>query len=225
MKNIMLFTALLFVCTACSQADSTKQTTQTKTAQTGANMTEKATAGADSLAAKRFPVRNKENKIVTLVTDFGNMTLELYHDVAPAHADSFVALTNKKFYDGTIFHRVLKGFVIQGGDPLGTGMGNAGYMLKAEFNPLPHEFGTLSMARSNDPNSASSQFFICLGRVASLDNNYTVFGHLLKGFDVLNAIGSTPVVPAPHGEVSKPAKEVYLREAYLSDAEGNKLKK
>lgn len=231
MKTITLLIVLLFVCTACNSADSTKQTTPTttKAAQPGATMTQKTTTpGADSLVAKRFPIRNKENKIVTLVTDFGTMTLELYHDIAPLHADSFVALTNKGFYNGTIFHRIIKEFMIQGGDPLGNGTGNAGYNLKAEFNALPHEFGTLSMARGPDPNSASSQFFICLARnrmTESLDKQYTVFGHLLKGFDVLSAIGNSPVVKAPHGEVSKPAKEVYLREAYLSDAEGNKLKK
>ncbi len=174
-------------------------------------------------AAKRFPIRDENNKFVTVVTDFGNMTFELYRDVAPAHADSFVARTVDGFYNGTIFHRIIKGFMIQGGDPQGTGLGNAGYYLPAEFSKLPHQEGTLSMARSRSPNSASSQFFICLTREGCrrLDGQYTIFGHLIKGYDVLQALAAVPVVPNPQGETAKPEPDVYLRKAFLSDAEGN----
>lgn len=181
----------------------------------------------DSLATVRYPVRNENNKIVTLVTDFGNMTLELYRDVAPVHADSFVARTKDGFYDSTIFYRVMDKFMIQGGDTTGTGRGNAGYYLNAEFSDLPHKEGTLSMARSTDPNSASCQFFICLDSTrstASLDGKYTVFGHLIKGYDVLHKIGSVECVPTPpRGEKSKPKEDVYLQRVYLSDAEGNEV--
>ncbi|MEK7774718.1 MAG: peptidylprolyl isomerase, partial [Candidatus Zixiibacteriota bacterium] len=109
------------------------------------------TAPADDPAAKRFAVRNKDNHFVTIETDFGKMTLELYRDVAPIHADSFLARSKDGFYAGTIFHRIMDNFMIQGGDPQGTGMGGAAYRLKAEFNANPHIDGTLSMARSPDP--------------------------------------------------------------------------
>ncbi len=174
-------------------------------------------------ATKRFPIRDENNKFVTLVTDLGSMTFELYHDVAPAHADSFVARTVDGFYSGTIFHRIIKGFMIQGGDPLGTGMGNAGYYLPAEFSKLPHQEGTLSMARGRSPNSASSQFFIChtRERCRILDGEYTVFGQLIKGYDVLQALVSVPVVRSSQGEMAKPDPDAYLRKAFISDAEGN----
>ncbi|MCM2272848.1 MAG: peptidylprolyl isomerase [candidate division Zixibacteria bacterium] len=176
--------------------------------------------GSTTMAKTESPIRNAENKFVTLETNMGKMTLELYRDVAPAHADSFVSLTKKKFYDGTIFHRIIDGFMIQGGDPTGTGTGNAGYMLPAEFNKLPHLDGTLSMARSADPNSASCQFFICLGKVPHLDGKYTVFGQLVNGFEILRKIGKTPVGPGNGGERSKPLTEVKILKAYLSDADG-----
>jgi len=175
-------------------------------------------SAVDSLAAKRVPIRNKTNKVVTLETNYGKMVLELFHDVAPAHADSFVARTNDGFYNGLTFHRVIDGFMIQGGDPTGTGGGNAPYKLKAEFSDLPHIEGTLSMARTMDPNSASCQFFVCLGRAAHLDRQYTIFGHLLRGYDVLHAIGKVPV-----GQASRPLKDVLIAKAYLSDVDGNPL--
>jgi peptidylprolyl isomerase len=183
----------------------------------------------DSLAAVRYPIRDTNNSLVTLVTDYGNMTLELYRDVAPAHADSFVARTKDGFYDSTIFHRVVEGFMIQGGDPTGTGRGNAGYFLNAEFSNLPHIEGTLSMARAMDPNSASCQFFICLDSnrtTTYLDGKYTVFGHLIKGYDVLHKIGSVECVPNPGNpnEVSKPKKDVHLIRVYISDADGKEIK-
>ncbi len=171
-------------------------------------------------------MRSDANAIVTLHTNFGDMTLELFRDVAPAHADSFLARSNDGFYDSTIFHRVIDDFMIQGGDPTGTGAGNAGYMLDAEFSSIKHVDGTLSMARSNDPNSASCQFFICLGRnrgTASLDGKYTVFGQLLNGYDVLHAIGKTKVGMTQHGEQSRPLSPVMLIKAYQSDAFGNPL--
>lgn len=177
-----------------------------------------AKAAGDTLTAKRVPIRNKSNKIVTIETNFGKMTLELFHDVAPAHADSFVARTKDGFYNGLIFHRVIDGFMIQGGDPTGTGMGNAPYKLKAEFSDLPHVEGTLSAARTMDPNSASCQFFICLGRAAHLDRQYTIFGQLLKGYDVLHAIGKVP-----KGKADRPLTDVIMSKVYLSDTDGNPL--
>ncbi|MBU0983929.1 MAG: peptidylprolyl isomerase [candidate division Zixibacteria bacterium] len=180
----------------------------------------------DSLAQIRHDIRNKDNKLVTLETNYGKMTLELFHDVAPAHADSFVARAVDGFYDSTIFHRVVQNFMIQGGDPTGTGTGDAGYNLPAEFSDLQHVDGTLSMARGRSENSASCQFFICLGRNRSteyLDGKYTVFGQLIKGYDVLHAIGDVKVGPQPHGEKSKPLAKVALFKAYVSDRDGNAL--
>lgn len=172
---------------------------------------------ADDPAGYRHPVRTTTNNIVTLVTTKGNLTVELYRDVAPAHADSFLARVLDSFYVKTNFHRIIDGFMIQGGDPLGTGMGSASYRLNAEFSQLKHTPGTLSMARSNDVNSASCQFFICLGSPAHLNGQYTIFGHLLKGYDVLFGIGSSPVV----GE--RPKEKIEILATYQSDAEGNKV--
>ena len=138
--------------------------------------------------------------------------------MAPNHADSFLARVEEGFYDSLIFHRVIKGFMIQGGDPTGTGTGDAGYNLDAEFSDLQHKEGTLSMARSSNPNSASCQFFVCLGRTAQLDGQYTIFGQLLKGYDVLHSIGSTKTAAQ-----NRPVDEVKILNCYASDAEGNSL--
>ena len=182
----------------------------------------------DSLAEKTSPIRDPKNKFVTIETDFGKMVLELYRDVAPGHADSFLVRSKDGFYDGTIFHRIVRNFMIQGGDPKGTGRGGAGYFLKAEFSDLPHQDGTLSAARGRDPNSASSQFYICLGRnraTSNLDGQYTVFGQLIRGYNVLHEIGNLPCEPNPGNpqEISKPLEEVVLRRAFESDAFGFKL--
>ena len=113
---------------------------------------------------------------VVFETTKGTISMDLYPDVAPGHCKNLIGLTKIGFYDGIIFHRVIPDFVIQVGCPQGTGTGGPGYTIDAEFNNIPHETGVLSMARTSDPNSAGSQFFICLGRVPHLDNSYTVFG-------------------------------------------------
>jgi len=224
--SLALLTAVLFLLgqAGCSKEEKKAETESTTTAE----QPPQPQYNYDSLAMVRAPVRNESNKFATLVTDYGNMTVELYHDVAPAHADSFVARTKDGFYDSTIFHRVIDKFMIQGGDPTGTGGGRAEYTLNAEFSDLPHKEGTLSMARSMDPNSASCQFFTCLDSnrmTASLDNKYTVFGHLIKGYDVLHKIGSAECIPNPGNprEVSKPKEDIYLIKAYVSDAEGSEI--
>jgi peptidyl-prolyl cis-trans isomerase B (cyclophilin B) len=130
-------------------------------------------------------------------TKFGTIELAFFPDKAPKHVENFIKLAKSGFYNGTIFHRVIPGFVIQGGDPNTKkedtsqyGMGGPGYTVKAEFNDRPHERGTLSMARSQDPNSAGSQFFIVLARTPHLDGKYTVFGQVIKGMDVVDKIVS-----------------------------------
>ncbi len=132
-----------------------------------------------------------KNPIVVLETSEGNIELELFPGVAPLHVANFLELANKGFYNGVIFHRVIDGFMIQGGDPTGTGMGDSGKRIKAEFNDSLHHAGTLAMARSQDPNSASCQFYICLAPQPRLDHNYTVFGKTISGFDVVQKIGKS----------------------------------
>lgn len=124
------------------------------------------------------------NPVIQIATDKGNMVLELFPDVAPKHVESMLTLTKKGYYKGLTFHRVVPGFVIQGGCPLGTGTGGPGYTLPAEFNARKHLKGTLAMARTMDPNSAGSQFYICLDAIPHLDNQYTVFGQVVKGHEV-----------------------------------------
>jgi peptidyl-prolyl cis-trans isomerase B (cyclophilin B) len=150
-----------------------------------------------------------EERVAVISTKHGNMVVEFYPDVAPMHVESFIALAEEEYFNGTTFHRVIPGFVIQGGDPNsklanralhGTG-GRAGkffglgdendsntWLIPAEFNDIPHTKGILSMARTNDPNSASSQFFVCHDNAPFLDKNYTVFGKVIKGLEVIDLI-------------------------------------
>src|SRR5688572_16637619 len=162
----------------------------------------------------------KENKTVTtnevavIKTSAGEMTVEFWSDVAPKTVENFKTLAKKGFYDGTAFHRIIKGFMVQGGDPLTKdpsaearwGTGDPGYKIKAEFNDKAHVKGVLSMARSANPDSAGSQFFVCLDAASHLERKYTAFGKVIKGLDVLEAIGNTPVSASASGEPSKPQK-------------------
>ncbi len=136
--------------------------------------------------------------IVTITMNNGGvMKAELYPEIAPNTVNNFIALANGGFYNGIIFHRVIEGFMIQGGDPTGTGMGGPGYSIKGEFfangfkNDLKHSRGVLSMARSARPNSAGSQFFIMHDNAPHLDGQYAAFGKLTEGYDVLDAIAET----------------------------------
>ena len=140
-----------------------------------------------------------QNTEAIIETKFGNITLRFFPDVAPNHVKNFIDLAKKGFYDGTIFHRVIPGFMIQGGDPNTKGpdrstygMGGPGYTLKAEFNSRPFKRGTLGMARSSDPNSAGSQFFITVADARFLDHQYTVFGEVVSGMDVAEKIVNLP---------------------------------
>ena len=172
-----------------------------------------APADANGAAAQPTPPPMKE--VAVIKTSKGEMTVEFWSDVAPKTVENFKALAKKGFYNGTAFHRIIKGFMIQGGDPntkdpskeASFGTGDPGYKIKAEFNPRKHEAGVLSMARSMDPDSAGSQFFICLDAAPNLDGKYTAFGKLIKGDEVLQKIGDTPVVSNGR-ETSKPAERV-----------------
>ena len=146
---------------------------------------------------------NSAAEVAVITTTEGTMVVEFWPDVAPNTVANFKKLARSEFYDGTCFHRVIKDFMIQGGDPLTKdpsaearwGTGDPGYKIKAEFNNRSHTRGVLSMARSQDPDSAGSQFFICHGNPKFLDHQYTAFGKLIKGDDVLEKIATTPTHP------------------------------
>jgi len=156
-------------------------------------------------AVKKFTVQEIKQMSMTkaiIETKFGNITLKFFPDVAPGHVNNFIELAKKGFYDGTTFHRVIPGFMIQGGDPNSKnpdkgmhGMGGPGYTIKAEFNAKPHKRGTLSMARSQSPDSAGSQFFICVKDSPFLDRQYTVFGEVESGMEAVDKIVSQPRDP------------------------------
>lgn len=144
-------------------------------------------------------IERMKQTTAVLETKFGEITLKFFPEVAPKHVKSFIDLASSGFYDGTTFHRVVPGFVIQGGDPHSKnedrskhGTGGPGYTLEAEFSNLPHKRGTLSMARAAHPDSAGSQFFICVADVAFLDGQYTVFGEVTEGMDVVDEIVAQP---------------------------------
>jgi peptidyl-prolyl cis-trans isomerase B (cyclophilin B) len=151
---------------------------------------------------KKFIPEEKQKMSETsavIETKLGNIELRFFPEVAPNHVKNFIELAKKGLYDGTTFHRVIPGFMIQGGDPNSKnpdrskhGYGGPGYTLKAEFNEKPHKRGTLSMARSQNPDSAGSQFFICAADAPSLNGNYTVFGEIISGMDVAEKIVSQP---------------------------------
>lgn len=164
-------------------------------------------------------------EVAVLKTSEGEMVLEFWPDVAPKHVANFKKLAKEGFYDGTAFHRVIKGFMIQGGDPLTKdeskqamwGTGGPGYKVDAEFNDKAHVRGVLSMARSQDPNSAGSQFFICHGAPRFLDKQYTAFGKLIKGDDVLEKIATTETQPG-----DRPVKRITLESVKIVPADSVK---
>src|ERR1043165_1629854 len=170
------------------------------------------------------------SEVAIIKTSEGDMVLEFWSDVAPGHVENFKKLAKEGFYDGTCFHRVIKGFMIQGGDPNTKdpakesqwGMGDPGYKIKAEFNDKSHVRGVLSMARSQNPDSAGSQFFVCLADAKFLDRQYTAFGQVIKGDDVLGRLGDTPTTSGGGGEKSKPVKRVGVESVKIVPAESVK---
>lgn len=163
---------------------------------------------------------NDTNPVVIMtVKDYGTMTLQLFPEVAPESVNNFISLIKKGFYDGTTFHRIISGFMIQGGDPDGNGTGGPGYHIKGEFsqngveNNVSHVRGVLSMARTPVPDSAGSQFFICHRPAPHLDGSYAAFGYLTEGGDVLDAIANTKV------NGSSPVEDVVI-ESVTVDTKG-----
>jgi peptidyl-prolyl cis-trans isomerase B (cyclophilin B) len=169
------------------------------------------------------PAATAEHAVLS--TTYGDMTLAFWPDVAPKTVENFKKLAREGFYDGTAFHRIIKGFMIQGGCPNTkageTGMpgtGGPGYKVKAEFNAKAHVKGVISMARSAHPDSAGSQFFICHGEAKFLDRQYTAFGELVKGEDVLERIAGVPTKASGGGEKSTPIERVELKSVKLVPA-------
>jgi peptidyl-prolyl cis-trans isomerase B (cyclophilin B) len=183
-----------------------------------------------SVNAEEQKPMNSANEVAVIRTSEGEMVAEFWPEVAPNTVENFKKLARSGFYDGTAFHRIVKGFMIQGGDPLTKdlakesryGTGDPGYKIKAEFNDRSHERGVLSMARSSDPDSAGSQFFICLANVSRLDHQYTTFGKIIKGDDVLGKIGDTEVTTSDSGERSKPTKRVTVESIKIVPADSVK---
>jgi cyclophilin family peptidyl-prolyl cis-trans isomerase len=164
-----------------------------------------------------------QNKVAEIHTTTGEIDIRFFPEVAPNHVKNFIDLAQKGFYNGTKFHRVIPGFMVQGGDPNTKssdtstwGMGGSGTRVNAEFNEIPHKRGIVSMARSNDPNSASSQFFIVVKDSNFLDRQYTVFGQVTKGMDVADKI-----VGAPRNASDRPDKPVAIEKIVIRDAKAD----
>jgi len=188
-----------------------------------------ATFAVDEKKEEKSPM-NSSNEVAVIKTSEGDMVVQFWTDAAPKTVENFKKLARQGFYDGTMFHRIVKEFMIQGGDPNSKdpakensyGQGGPGYNIKAEFNDHSHDRGVISMARSSDPDSAGSQFFICLAPVHRLDHQYTTFGKLIKGQDVLAKIGDIPVTKNSMGEPSKPTKRVVIESIKIVPADSVK---
>lgn len=195
----------------------------------------------ESKDAKKEQPKKEEQKteakpsaveVAVIKTTEGEMVLEFWPDVAPKTVENFKTLTKKGFYDGTAFHRIIKGFMIQGGDPNTKdsvkedlwGQGDPGYKIKAEFNKRSHQLGVISMARGPDPDSAGCQFFICHGDASGLDGQYTAFGKLIKGDNVLEKIANVECrrIPGPDRVPSRPVKRVGVESIKIVPADSVK---
>ena len=165
-------------------------------------------------------------EVAVIKTTKGEMVVKFWSDKAPKTVENFKKLASEKFYDGTAFHRIIEGFMIQGGDPNtkdsanedSYGTGGPGYKINAEFNDRKHVFGVISMARSAHPDSAGSQFFLMLGDAPFLDGKYTGFGQLIKGDEVLKTIGKTAVGASRNGERSKPQERIEVKSVQIVKA-------
>ena len=223
MKRFLTAALLLAVVAGCAPAGNT-DLSQTETTETTATQTESTatmdTAAATPASQEGQPMTAYQNKIAEIHTTAGEIDIRFFTDAAPNHVKNFIDLAQKGFYNGTKFHRVIPGFMIQGGDPntksadVNTwGMGGSGSNVKAEFSAIPHKRGIVSMARSSDPNSASSQFFIVVADSGFLDNQYSVFGEVTKGMDVADKI-----VAAPRGPSDRPNEPTSITSITIRDA-------
>ncbi len=209
MKTAKIMTAFLLASLLAGCAQKTQTTSQTDTAAEKPQETAKAET-QDLIEETVYVEMEVEN--------YGTILLELDGKAAPVTVTNFVNLVNDKFYDGITFHRIMDGFMIQGGDPTGTGYNGSGTTITGEFaqngydNPISHTAGTISMARSGDPNSASSQFFICVADDQFLDGSYAAFGHVIEGMDVCLKIASDAKPVDDNGTI-KPEEQPVIKYA------------
>ena len=205
---LMICLSVIFVFVGCTSKSDISENTNTSAEN---EPTDNAPSKAEEKTAETQSIEDKEanKKMIEIVMEDGSvMELELYPDIAPATVENFIKLASEGFYDGLTFHRIISGFMIQGGDPQGTGFGGSKDTIKGEFssngfeNNLSHKRGVISMARSQNPNSASSQFFICHADSEFLDGNYAAFGKMTSGFEVLDKLAGTPVEDS-NGTVAK----------------------
>jgi peptidyl-prolyl cis-trans isomerase B (cyclophilin B) len=245
MKRMLLLVSLglaAFLVSACQRAEKveavkeeTKTPTTTSAAATSAVASTNrpatlATAAAPAAAATPPVMSKNTNEVAIIKTSAGEMVVEFWPDVAPNTVENFKKLARQGFYDGTASHRLIRGFMIQLGDPYTKdpskeamwGQGDPGYKIKAEFNERKHERGVLSMARSADPDSAGSQFFICFNAQPGLDGQYTTFGKLIKGEEVLAKLETTPCGPGRDGAPSKPLQRVGVESIKIVPADSIK---
>ena len=161
---------------------------------------------------KKMTEEKKKEEVAVIETNLGTIKFKFLKDKAPKTCENFIKLAKKGFYDGVIFHRVIKNFMIQGGDPTGTGTGGPGYHIKAEFNDTKHVPGIVSMARSMDPDSAGSQFFICVAKVPHLDGQYTAFGEVIEGYDIVDKISKVKTLPG-----DRPVEPVIMKKVTIEE--------
>jgi cyclophilin family peptidyl-prolyl cis-trans isomerase len=225
LKRLVYISAALMLL-ACSQSKSetTTDSTATSTTSIATSATEQPGASATTATTEeKKTMADYQNKVAEIHTTAGEIDIRFFPDVAPNHVKNFIDLAQKGFYNGTKFHRVIPGFMVQGGDPNTKssdtstwGMGGSGTRVNAEFSEIPHKRGIVSMARSNDPNSASSQFFIVVKDSNFLDRQYTVFGQVTKGMDVADKI-----VGAPRNSSDRPDKPVTIEKIVIRDAKAD----
>ncbi|KIL37562.1 peptidylprolyl isomerase [Cohnella kolymensis] len=197
---LVFILAVAVVATGCGKRETTPNGNgATASSEAPAAGESTAPASSEAPAASEDPLHKEDNPMVTIEMDNGKkITVELYPEIAPNTVNNFISLAKKGFYDGTIFHRVIPGFMVQGGDPEGTGMGGPGYSIPGEFsgnrfkNDLKHTRGVLSMARTQDPNSAGSQFFIMVADSPHLDAKYAGFGKVTDGMETVDEIVNQP---------------------------------
>ena len=224
LRPLVLAIALLAMGISCSQRDESAAPADSGASggATGASSATTTDAPPSQQTETRMPksysspppmsIDPNKTYTATMETGEGTMTAELYPKIAPQTVNAFVFLAREGFYEGVIFHRVIPGFMIQGGDPAGTGTGGPGYKLKAEFNDMKHERGVLSMARTSDPNSAGSQFFVMHANSPHLDNQYTAFGKVTSGLEVIDKIAN-----APKGAQDRPTNPVKIKKITVTE--------
>ncbi len=214
----LLLCAAMFLVLGCGQEQTAEESEAPKTeSETAAETSQEETPMAKYSREEmgKITFESGEKPRVELKTSLGTIVVELWPDVAPTHCKNFVYLTQTGFYDSLKIHRVISGFMLQSGCPIGNGSGGPGYNIDAEFSDNKHVKGTLSMARAQDINSAGSQFFICLAAAPNLDGKYTVFGQTMEGMDVVDKFNQVETKRNPGGEKSLPVEPLSLVKATL----------